>query len=285
MGIDRLVIEKYFENHIDQAVKMLSLLPDNEILSIIKNLTNKNVYKVFSRIERYRAIKLIDLLEAKDCTEILTNIPSNVAVLIMRQMNKDKLNSVLAELPEKMAVQFTTMLQYDEFSAGAIMNTRLFTLTDDILIQDALENIKRFDGSINAQIFIVARDQKLKGIVNLHQLVRSNTKEELRTIIDANVPKISPEINIKSISDHIGWQDYYALPITDADDLFLGVITLEVIRNIIETKSKNELRQFSAAGSALGELYRIGLSGLVRSAAEITIKSEKKFNIEGDKND
>ncbi len=275
MSIDKLILEKYFENHIDEAVKIISLLTDSEILSIIKNLTNENVYKIFSRIERYRAIKIFDLLGTKDHAEILTNIPTNVAVLIMRQMDKDKLNSVLTELSDNIAVQFTTMLQYDEFSVGAVMTTNPFTLTDDILIHDALENIKRYDGKIHAQIFIVARDQKFKGIVDLHQLIRGNTKDELRTIIDTNIPKLFPQINIKSISDHKGWQEYYALPVTDGDDLFLGVITLELIRNFIEAKSKKELRQFSATGSALGELYRIGLSGLLRSAAEITTKTEK----------
>lgn len=276
MSIDKLILEKYFENHTDDAVKILSLLTDDEILSIIKNLSNENVYKVFSRIERYRAIKIFDLLRTKDSAEILLNIPSNVAVLIMRQMNKDKLNAVLKEFSDKIAVQFTTMLQYDEFSVGAAMTTNLFTLTDEISIHDALENIKRYDGQIPAQVFIVARDQKLKGIVDLQQLIRSNTKAELRTIIDTNVPKLFPQINIKSISDHQGWQKYYALPVTDGDDLFLGVITLELIRNFIETKSKKELRQFTATGSALGELYRIGLSGLIRSAAEITTKTENK---------
>jgi Mg/Co/Ni transporter MgtE len=275
MSIDKLILEKYFENHIDEAVKIISLLTDSEILSIIKNLTNENVYKIFSRIERYRAIKIFDLLGTKDHAEILTNIPTNVAVLIMRQMDKDKLNSVLTELSDNIAVQFTTMLQYDEFSVGAVMTSNPFTLTDDILIHDALENIKRYDGKINSQIFIVARDQKFKGIVDLHQLIRGNTKDELRTIIDTNIPKLFPQINVKSISDHKGWQEYYALPVTDGDDLFLGVITLELIRNFIEAKSKKELRQFSATGSALGELYRIGLSGLIRSAAEITTKTEK----------
>ena len=202
MSIDKLILEKYFENHIDEAVKIISLLTDSEILSIIKNLTNENVYKIFSRIERYRAIKIFDLLGTKDHAEILTNIPTNVAVLIMRQMDKDKLNSVLTELSDNIAVQFTTMLQYDEFSVGSVMTTNPFTLTDDILIHDALENIKRYDGKIHAQIFIVARDQKFKGIVDLHQLIRGNTKDELRTIIDTNIPKLFPQINIKSISDH-----------------------------------------------------------------------------------
>lgn len=274
MSINKLLVEKYFENHIEAAVNKLSLLTDSEILTIIKSLPNEKVYKIFSRLERYRVIKVFDQLEVKTVAEILNNISSNIALLIIRQMDPNNLKSVLTELPDKTAVRFTTMLQYDEYSVGAVMTTNIFTLTEDILIHDAIENIKRYDGKIPSQIFIVGHDQKLKGKVELHKLIRGNTKEELRTIIDHNVPKIFPQNNIKSLFDHKGWVDYYLLPVTDGDDLFLGVISLEVIRNIVERKSKKELKQFAAAGSALGELYRLGLSGLFHSTSEIASKSE-----------
>lgn len=278
MSIDKLIIEKYFENHTDLAVKKLSLLTENEILSIIKNLTKENVYKVFCRFERYRAIKIFNLLEPKNIADIFNNIPSNIAVSFMRQMNKDKLNFILTELSDNIAVQLTKMLQYDEFTVGAYMTTNIFTLTDDISIHDALEDIKRYNGIIPAQIFIVDRDQKLKGKIDLHQLIRCNTKDDLRTIMNNIVPKILPQITIKSISDHEGWRDYYMLPVADGNDFFLGVITLEAIREIVQRKSKKELKQFAKVGSALGELYRLGISGLIRSATEIST-NQKNDNL------
>ena len=275
MNIYKIILENFFKNHIDEAVKTLSPLTESEILSVIKNLSNKNVYNIFSRIERFRAIKIFDLLGTKDSADILKNIPSHSAVLIMRQFNQEKLNTVLAEFSDKQAVQFTSMMQYDEFSIGALMNSNVFTLTDDVTINGSLESIKRYDGIIPAQIFVVARDNKLRGIVDLTKIIRSNPKDELRKLIDDGVPKLFPQTNIKSISDHKGWQTYNSLPVTDEEDTFLGEINLEIIRKINKGKSKKELKQFNMVGSALGELYRIGLSGLMRSAVEITTKQDK----------
>jgi Mg/Co/Ni transporter MgtE len=275
MNIDKIILENFFKNHIDEAVKTLSSLTESEIFSVIKNLSNKNVYNVFSRIERFRAIKIFDLLSTKDSAEILKNIPAHSAVLIMRQFSQEKLNTVLAEFSDKEAVQFTTMLQYDEFSVGAVMSSNIFTLTDDVTIHDSLESIKRYDGIIPAQIFVVARDYKLRGVVNLTKLIRSNPTDELRRLIDDGVPKLFPQTNIKSIADHKGWQSYNSLPVTDEDDLFLGELNLEIIRSFNKKNSTQELKHFNMVGSALGELYRIGLSGLMRSAAEITTKPNK----------
>ena len=275
MNIDKIILENFFKNHIDEAVKTLSPLTESEIFSVIKNLSNNNVYNVFSRMERFRAVKMFDLLGTKDSAEILKNIPSHSAVLIMRQFNQEKLNTVLAEFSDKQAVQFTSMMQYDEFSIGALMNSNVFTLTDDVTINGSLESIKRYDGIIPAQIFVVARDNKLRGIVDLTKIIRSNPKDELRKLIDDGVPKLFPQTNIKSISDHKGWQTYNSLPVTDEEDTFLGEINLEIIRKINKGKSKKELKQFNMVGSALGELYRIGLSGLMRSAVEITTKQDK----------
>jgi magnesium transporter len=275
MSIDKLILGNFFENHINEAVKTLSSLSINEIVSVINNLSDKNVYSLFSRIERIRASKLLELLDTEKSAEIIDNIPSQVAVIILRQLSKNKLESILSELSEKKAVNFTIMLSYNEFSAGAVMNPRVFTLIDDVIVKDALEDIKKSDEIILPQIFVVTRDQKLEGVVDLYKLIRSNPRDELRSLIDKNVPKIFSQTNVKSLIDYEGWQSYYSLPVTDAGDIFLGAISLESIRNFMDRKSGKELKQVVAAGSALGELYRIGLSGLVRSAAEITKKSEK----------
>jgi len=275
MNTDKIILENFFENHINEVVKTLSSFTISEIISVIKNLSDKNVYKLFSRIERYRAGKILELLDVEDSADILENIPPQAVVIILRQLQPDKLKDVLDALPEKLAVKFTSMLHYDEFSVGAVMDPKVFTLTDDIFVKDALEDLKRYDGKIPAQIFVITRDQKLKGVISLHQLILSSPKDELRTLIDMNVPHIIPEISVKSLLDHEGWQIYYSLPVTTDEDIFLGAISLKSVRNFVDKKSRVVSKQVVAAGNALGELYRIGLSGLLRSAAEITIKPEK----------
>lgn len=274
MNTDKLILENFFENHINEAAKTLSSLTIDEIISVIKNLSDEKTYKLFSKIERYKACKILELLDTETSASIIENIPPQIAVIVLRLLELDKLKEILSALPDKQAVQFAAMFLYDEFSVGAVMDPKVFTLTDDKIVKDALEDLKRYDGKIHAQIFVVARDQKLKGVISLHQLIRSNPKDELRSLTDNNVPKIFPEKSIKSLMSHDGWQSYYSLPVTDAENHFLGAISLETVRNFVDNKSNKELKQAVAAGNALGELYRIGLSGLLRSAAEIITKPE-----------
>jgi Mg/Co/Ni transporter MgtE len=272
MSIEKIILEDFFDNHIDEALKSLSSCSDLELVSLIKNLPDDNVYQLFSRIESYKAVNIISLIEHKTAAEILDNIPTQAAMIILRQLDQVKRNQILSVMPERIAIQLRQLLQYDDLSVGALMNVNVFTFHNDLSVKEALDEVKQSDVSIPAQIFVVNRDKILQGVVELDQLIRANSKDDLNKITKTNTYRVLPEINIKSILHHEAWQIYYSLPVVDGDDFFLGTISLETIRGFVENKTAND---FSKAGSALGELYRIGFAGLIRSAAGLTSKLEK----------
>jgi hypothetical protein len=61
---------------------------------------------------------------------------------------------------------------------------------------------------------------------------------------------------------------YHTLPVVDRAGVFLGTIRYSTVRRI---ESDNQAQRISpqaiAASTALGDLYRIGLTGLVRSSS------------------
>jgi hypothetical protein len=74
---------------------------------------------------------------------------------------------------------------------------------------------------------------------------------------------------------HQEWQDFYALPVVDHASVFLGAIRLETIRSILAESGNKVEEMGQLAISALGELYRLGLAGLLNSATNIESVSKE----------
>jgi Mg/Co/Ni transporter MgtE len=104
----------------------------------------------------------------------------------------------------------------------------------------------------------------------------ADPKKQLTAVMQSDLVKISPEINLQVLPDHPGWLEYKTLPVVDRSGTFLGAIRSQTVLRIQRALSKTATSGHAlAAGNALGELYRIGLAGLIRSAVEITTAPEK----------
>ena len=67
------------------------------------------------------------------------------------------------------------------------------------------------------------------------------------------------------------------MPVVDNTSLFLGVIKLETIRSILAPSEKRREGLGDDAISALGELYQIGLAGLLKSATDLGSVSKEQI--------
>jgi CBS-domain-containing membrane protein len=79
------------------------------------------------------------------------------------------------------------------------------------------------------------------------------------------IAKISPDVQIKSILTHTAWSDYHYLPVVNKAGKLLGTLPHKTVIKASQetnTTADNEIQQ---TGGALGELYSIGLTGLLKS--------------------
>jgi Mg/Co/Ni transporter MgtE len=105
-------------------------------------------------------------------------------------------------------------------------------------------------------------------VIKLCEIIARDPETEISLIMNTKIATLSPETPIQSILYHQEWVEYYSLPVVDQTSLFLGAIRLETIRSIL-VKSDNKIEELGqTAINALGELYQIGLSGLLKSATD-----------------
>ena len=98
------------------------------------------------------------------------------------------------------------------------------------------------------------------------------------TVMHMKVERLSAELGLNAILDHSGWIEYHAMPVVDNKDTLIGVIRYKTIRQIkVDSEKVHQPHHALAASVALGELYKIGITGLIRSAtAQIEHHAKEK---------
>lgn len=275
MNTDSILIEQFIQEHSKVAARALEDLeaekragffnesPKKWLLKLLPNMNAQGMSEVFEKMNPER---LVSLLESMELVHTIASI---------RMMKQDLAESMLNKLSEDKSASVKKVLNYMDHSVGAHMDAHVFTLTDILTVKDAMAHLKKHSGQISPQLFVLDSDRKFVGVVSLSDLLTEKPGNVIRGLLKTGLTTLSPDTPLQSLISHPQWLEFHALPVVDQTSLFLGAIHLETIRSIVVEPGNTGEEVGQLAMSALGELYRLGLAGLLRSAIDLETLSRK----------
>jgi len=113
-------------------------------------------------------------------------------------------------------------------------------------------------------VYVLDRTQTLVGVVSLKKLIRARRADPISSIMRRDIVSLSAVSPQSEIVKTPHWREFHTLPVTDEDNLFLGVVRYETIARLREelVHATNDGGILDTA-LALGELYWMGLSGVM----------------------
>lgn len=269
MNSDSILIQRFMLQHSKLAARALEDMepeklagffnesPNGWLLELIPHMNPHWLSEVYEKMDRERLASLFEIIEI------------NHLVMAIRMMNEDLGEAMLNRLSEEKSLTVKKLLRYLDQSVGAHMDPAVFSLEENLTIHDALSAIKRYNAAVDPQLFITDTERVLTGAISLSDLITGEPGAEIRSVMRTSVPTLSPETPIHSVLNHQEWQNFYILPVVDHTSFFMGAIRLETVRSIQATSGNRGEEMGQLTISALGDLYRIGLAGLLRSATNL----------------
>lgn len=275
MQSDQIIVDKFIANHPTDAARILERMKIEQIVAILKQQPAELAAAVLNHLERLVAVRCLELLGAEHSAQLMENLPMEHACLLLRKLDKERRRLVLDQISPAIADPIQSILQYPQNSAGAMMDPLIFTLPVDITVAEALKRVLKHPEKTLYYLYIVNRKHALVGVINMRELMVASGESQLSAVMHRDVVCLSPETPIQAVIEHPDWSEFHALPVADVSGLLLGVIKYDTLHRIgVESRKREFSRQSAMAGNALGELYRIGLFGLFRSAAKDDHKSK-----------
>ncbi len=276
MNTDEIIIKQFIEGHGQEAARVLEKMePENLAgffndastglgLAVIPWMKPRIMSSIFEKMDRTKVVQLFESLQRHH------------AVWVFRSLNTAFAALILTELSPELSSVLTRMVEYLENSVGAYMDSSVFTIAEHWTVKEALVEIRSQKNKVPPDLFVLTSSMQLAGVISLSDLITRSPEKDIRTLLKTSVVTLSPDTPVESILKHEAWNSTYALPVVDRTSLFLGTISLERVRSLVLQPGSRAEELSQATVSALGELYRIGLEGLLRSATDLKSGTREK---------
>jgi magnesium transporter len=265
-----LISKAFITQHVLDAARTFEQLKQEDQLEFLSTAPDVISARLLNFSDPALSARLLSLLPVRQSAEILVALTTDVSVLFLRRMEEQFRLPVLDAIPESTARMIKQLLTYPPDCAGAMMDPQVFTLPDDITIAEARTRIFENATHIISYIYTLDRSRLLKGFINFRDLLTDRDTKKLSGISKKCEWVLTPYQRISQVLKNPGWQEHHALPVVDDQSVFLGVIGYRTLRSLQKAEEgQKSKRSLTEVGTALGELYGLGIFGLIRGFSSV----------------
>jgi magnesium transporter len=206
-------------------------LDDIEKRRMITLISNDKFKDMFVELDHDNQLEIINLLSESRQKLLLKNLESDDLKEFIEQLDDETQKIYLNKLTKVKAKTIELLLQYEEDHAASIMSTDYISLSKDTSIKEATYRVIR-DSKENEfidTIFIIDSDEKLIGKIDIKDLIIAREDQKLEQIMKEDIHFVNESDSIEQAIDMIQNYDKNAIPVLDANDHIIGIITADDI--------------------------------------------------------
>lgn len=264
MSVAGTLLRSFAEDHPAEAARLLGGQPPAGAAALLATLPHAPAAAVLERMAPQTGAACVAELDAAQGAALLEHLAAERAAALLRRLDDEPREALLAVL--KNARRLRPLLLYPEDTAAALMDPHVLALPDDLDLDEARERVGRHGTHVALELYVVDREQRLRGLADLRQVLDAARRGPLASLVRPLEP-LRAAADLTAIAAHAGWNEHGTLPVVDERGVYLGALRHERLRQLQSAAVAGRARGGVEAVVALGELYWIGLSGLFTGLA------------------
>jgi magnesium transporter len=176
-------------------------------------------------------IRIVDKMEPDEAADLLGDI------------HPQRAQAVLAGLEDPDEVR--PLLLHPDDSAGGLMTSEFLALRRLMTAAEAIQAIHAWKPAAEAvyYLFVVDGHGRLCGMVNLRQLIVAEPSTPIVEIMDPEVISVRAGTDQEDCARLMSRYDLLALPVVDAGDVLMGVITIDDLVDVLEEEATEDIQR------------------------------------------
>jgi magnesium transporter len=249
--LDESLVHK---QNLAELQSLLDELHPADIAYILETLPLEDRLMIWDLVKAERDGEI--LLETSDAVRetLIATMDSGELVAATGQLDADEIADLAPDLPRYVLDDlFQTLpmeerehlrsaMSYPEDAVGALMDFDMVTIREDVSLEVVLRYLRRLEGLPNHtdQLFVVDRDEKLKGVLPLNRLLVSDTDAEVSAVMSTKMVKLHPDDKAQQATHAFERYNLVSAPAVDMNGKLLGRVTVNAVMDFIREESENE---------------------------------------------
>ncbi len=227
--------------HPADSAELLATLDSETQAAIVARLEPAHLAQVVEQMDDDDAAEAVQHLDVDALADVLDEMEPDVAADLLGEMEPQEANKVLEQMDEADAVQ--PLMAHREDSAGGIMNVAPPSLRENMTVAEAFAFIKAtyHDAEQVFYLYVVDRQDRLIGVVNLRALILAEPDQTIQEIMRRDVITAHVGVDQEDVAQLLARYDLLALPVVDKQEKLVGIVTVDDVVDVLEQEATEDI--------------------------------------------
>ena len=260
----------FAEQHPAHVAEVIEDMDEDEGDTILAILPDRLQASVMSYVDPERQVRVVDTMAPIEAAALLHLMSHDDRADLVNRLDEDRVDQILRNLAQAEREDIRRLASFEEGTAGAVMTTDYATLTPNLTVREALDRLRHEapDRETIDYSFVVDPEHKLLGIVPLKRLIMASPRARIDEIMQRDTIVGRVDEDQESVARKIDKYDLFAIPVVDASDKLVGIVTHDDAMDILRREQTEDMLKFggvSADPEADNAPYwQSGIIGVVR---------------------
>ena len=241
----------------------LSDYHENDIALTLSQIHRDERSKLYSVLDIGTLTKVIEYAEewaeylgeisVRKRVEILSRMEISLAVEYLEGLEKKDRNMVMALMPEETRKEIELLTSFDKDEIGSKMTTNYISVKAGMDIRSVMSELiaQAAENDNVSTIYVVDDDGVFVGAIDLKDLIRARSSKPVEDIIMSSYPYAYTNELIEECIERIRGYSEDSVPVLDADNKLVGVLTAHEIAQMVEDEMDDDYAKLG--GLSAGE--------------------------------
>jgi magnesium transporter len=181
---------------------------------------------------------IFENIDSEVAADALSEVDPGIQVSILESLEEETSDEILEEMEHEPKQEVEELLEFDEDTAGGLMNTEYVALPQHATVADALAALKQNEDLLETlnTLFLVDDQERLIGVVPLARLFLHQGAQLLSTLAAETLIQVPVTERQDRVTELFDKYNLLALPVVDQHQKLTGVITADDIISVLRQK-------------------------------------------------
>ncbi len=253
---------------IGATVNLLNLLQKQhpadiaEVLTELSDGDRRSSFEVLLSGNTRLAMEALSEIDSEVGQTLLINrSPDEIAVLLA-ELPSDDAAALVDHLPDELSVEVLELmghlnadevqhlLEYEDQTAGRIMNPNVFALGEDVTAGEAIQALQTSrEVEMVFYLYVVDARRHLVGVVSLRRLLLVSQETQLKRIMTAEMISARVDTDQEEVAREVANYNLLAIPVVDESNKLVGVITVDDVIDVIKDEATEDILRLAGVSA------------------------------------
>src|SRR5918995_810667 len=233
------------KQHPADLAQIFSELADKEREAAFSLLAERNgrlAMETLSELGPEAGAALLATRSAEEIAKLAQEIESDDAAALIEHLPEDLSAAVLDLMRPKESGVVENLLEYDEQTAGRIMNPHVFALNEDMTVGEAITALQtNRDVEMVFYLYVVDERRHLVGVTSLRRLLLVSPETPLKRIMATDLISARVDTDQEEVARQGASYNLLAIPVVDEENKLVGVITVDDVIDVIKDEATEDV--------------------------------------------